>query len=137
MISTKIMSFSLIKNYKLWVLFSIEQNLSVFYFTARRSILVSKIVYFFQILFLLFKKFINKISLCVCVCVRARVCVRVIISFHCRSFSCLNKTINVMLEFRSAMECYGNISVSTTFVSASKTFIARIFSLATVQKSDN
>ena len=68
------MSFSLIKNYKLWVLFSIEQNLSVFYFTARRSILVSKIVYFFQILFLLFKKFINKISLCVCVRARARVC---------------------------------------------------------------
>ena len=50
------------------------------------------------------------------------------ISFHRKSFSWLNKT-NLMPEFRLAMVCCRNISVSSTFGSASKTIIERIFKL--------
>ena len=45
------------------------------------------------------------INVCVCECV--------CISFHRKGFSWLNKTINVMPEFRSAVVCWGNNSVST------------------------
>ena len=38
------------------------------------------------------------------------------ISFHCKDFSWLNKTINVMPEIRLAMSCWGNTSVSKTFI---------------------
>ena len=44
------------------------------------------------------------------------------ISFHCKGFSWMNQTINVMAEFRSAMACWGNFSVSSTFFAASKKF---------------
>ena len=39
-----------------------------------------------------------------------------------------------MPEFRSAMVCCGNITVSSSFVSMSKTVIERTFKLATVQR---
>ena len=47
----------------------------------------------------------------------------------------MNKTINVIPEFRSAMGGCENISVSSIFISASETFIERTFKLAIVQKS--
>ena len=64
-----------------------------------------------------------RVCVCVCVCVCVRACVRVcesvcacvcacVISFHSKEFCWLNKTINAMLEFRSAMVCCRNISVS-------------------------
>ena len=43
----------------------------------------------------------------------------VFISFHRKGFSWLNKTINVMLEFSSAMVYGRNISVSSIFVTTS------------------
>ena len=46
----------------------------------------------------------------------------------------MNKTINVMPEFKSVILCCENVSVSRIFVSASKTFIERAFKLATAQK---
>ena len=49
---------------------------------------------------------------------RMYVCVHVFISFHRNGLSWLNKTINVMPEIRPAMLCWGNISVSRTFVAA-------------------
>ena len=50
------------------------------------------------------------VSVCVCV----YVCV--FVSFHRKSFSWLNKSINVMPEIRPAMLCWGNGSVLSTFV---------------------
>ena len=81
----------------------------------------------------------SKFSLfvCVCACVRVRVrvraCVCVIISFHRKRFSWLNKT-NVMPEIRPAMLCWGNDSVSSTFVTTSQTIIAWTLKLATLQE---
>lgn len=72
----------------------------------------------------------NQIKLCVCVCLF--VCL--FISFHRKCFSWQNK-INVMSEFRSTMVCCGNISVSSTFISLSKTIIEKTFNLASVKKS--
>ena len=68
---------------------------------------------------------------CVCVCV----CVCVFISFHRKDFSWLNKTLNVMPEFRSAMLCSGNNSVPSTFVATSLKILVETFKLPTVQKS--
>ena len=66
---------------------------------------------------------------CVCMCLFT--------FFHQKGFSWLNKTINIMPEFRSAMVCCGNITRSSSFVSMSKTIIERTFKLATAQKSAN
>ena len=52
---------------------------------------------------------------CVCVCV--------FIFFHRKGFSWLDKTKNVMLEIRSAMVCWGNISASKSFVAMPQTII--------------
>ena len=60
----------------------------------------------------------------------AGVCV--FISFYCKGFSWLSKTINLMPEISSVIVCWGNISVSKTFVATSETF-----ELATVQKKVN
>ena len=49
-------------------------------------------------------------------------CVCVFISFQCIGFSWPN-IINTMSEFRSAMVCWGNFSVSNNFVATSKTII--------------
>ena len=54
------------------------------------------------------------VSVCVYVCVCVYMCV--FVSFHRKSFSWLNKTINVMPEIRPAMLCWGNDSVISTFV---------------------
>ena len=70
-----------------------------------------------------------RVCLCVCICV--------FISFHHKGFSWLDKAIDVMSEVRSTMVCCGNISVSSTFVSASKTIIERTFKLATARRSVN
>ena len=61
----------------------------------------------------------------VCVCV----CVCVFINFHRKGSPWLNKT-NVMPEFRSAMLCWGNNSVPSTFVATAKTIVAGTFKLA-------
>ena len=53
---------------------------------------------------------------CLCVCDCLFVCLCVFIPFHCKGFSWLSKTINIMAEVRPAMLCWGNISVSRTFV---------------------
>ena len=78
-----------------------------------------------------------RVCACVCVCVRACVCVCVFISFHLKAFSWLNKTINIMPQFRSAMVYCGNISASRDFASGPKTISRRTFKLVTVQKSAN
>ena len=83
------------------------------------------------------EKIATCVSVCVCVCVCVCVYVGVFISFHHKGFSWLNKTINVMPVFRSAMVCWGNISVSRIFVFTSKTVIERTFKLETVQNSVN
>ena len=57
--------------------------------------------------------------LCVCVSVCMCVCVCMFISFHRKSFSRLNKTINVMPEIRPAMLCWGNHFLSSTFIATS------------------
>ena len=65
------------------------------------------------------------VSVCVCVCVRAcvRVCVCawicVFFSFYRKGFSWLSETMSVMLEIRSGMVCWGNVSMSRTFVARS------------------
>ena len=64
----------------------------------------------------------------------ACVCVCVFISFHRKGFYWLNKTINVMPEIRPAMLCWGNGSVSSTFVSTSLTIIAGTIRLETMQE---
>ena len=68
-------------------------------------------------------------------CNAGNVCV--FISFHPTGHSWLSKTINIMLEMRSAMACWGNISVSRTFVVTSEKIITGTFKLATVRKSVN
>ena len=65
-----------------------------------------------------------------------RVCVCVFFPFHCKGFSWLGKTIKVKFEFSSAMLFQGNISISSTFVSASKTIIERTLALAIVQANE-
>ena len=60
----------------------------------------------------------------------------VLIPFHPKGFSWLNK-INVIPEFRSAMLCFENTSISRTFVSVSKAIIERTFELANVQKKNS
>ena len=77
------------------------------------------------------------VCLCVCVYVCVCVCVCLFIFFHRKGLSWLNKTISVMPELRSVMVCWRNDSVSSTFVATSKTIIAGIFKLATVQTSVN
>ena len=57
------------------------------------------------------------------------------ISFHRKGFFWLNKTINVIPEFRSAMAYCGNISVGRAFIVALKTVMERPLKLATVQKN--
>ena len=67
------------------------------------------------------------VSVCVCVCVCCVcvcVCVCVFITYCCKDFPWLNKTINVMSEFRSAMVCWENNSVWSTFVASSLKIIA-------------
>ena len=46
----------------------------------------------------------------------------------------MNRTINVMLEFRSAMVCCGSISVSSTLVFASNVIIERNFGASNCAK---
>ena len=65
----------------------------------------------------LFNWSIKCVFVCVCVCVC--VCVYFLVFFHCKDFSGLNKTINGMPGIRPAMLCWGNISVSRTFVATS------------------
>ena len=62
---------------------------------------------------------IGALSVCLCVCVCVCVCVYFLVFFHCKDFSWLNKTINGMPGIRPAMLCWGNISVSRTFVATS------------------
>ena len=52
-------------------------------------------------------------------------CVCVFVFFHRKGLSWLNKTINVIPEFRSTIVCCGNIYVSSAFVSAAKIIIER------------
>ena len=99
--------------------------------------IVATYLYFFRLFIdgTMFDCLVEKTNLCfnqylgVCVCV--------FVFFHRKGLSWLNKTINVIPLFRSAMVCCGNIYVSSTFVSASKIIIERTFNLATVQKSVN
>ena len=72
----------------------------------------------------------NLVHVCVCVLV----CVCVFISFYCKGFSWLSKTIHVGPEFSSTMLCWGNSSVPSTFVATSWTITVEIFKLATVQR---
>ena len=55
----------------------------------------------FQIMAVIMSNLEDKRNFNVCVCL----CVCVFISFHHKGFSRLNKTINVIPEFRSAMLC--------------------------------
>ena len=74
------------------------------------------------------------LCVCVCVCVCVCLCVFLCISFHCKGFSWLNKTVNVMPEIKLAMLCWGNDSLSRTFAATSQTIIVGTFQLATVQE---
>ena len=60
------------------------------------------------------------LSVCVCVCVCLSVCVCVCVSVSVYFLSLLRFLVTEQQEFRSAIVCFGNISVSSTFISASK-----------------
>ena len=78
------------------------------------------------------------VCVCVCVCVYVYVCACVcLFPFTVKGFSRLSKTTNVKSEFISKMVYCGNIVVSGTFASASKTTLERTFKLETVQESVN
>lgn len=74
------------------------------------------------------------VCLYVCVCVSVCVCVCAYFLSPWRLLLSEQK-INATPEFRAAMVCWRNISVSSTFVATSKTIIAETYNLATVQKS--
>ena len=89
-----------------------KSNLMLFYQVYKRSNIT-------EYLRATWKLIVESSWLDVCVCVCTCICVCVFISFHCKGFSWLSKSIDDIPVIRSANVCWGNIFVSKIFVATS------------------
>ena len=105
--------------------FSVFHSKDIVFLNLISSYMISTSELFLNSKFL-YHQVINSVCVCVCVCV-------CLFPFTVKASPDWKKT-NAMPEFRPVMVCCGNIYISSTFVSASKTIIERTFKLTTVKE---